>query len=154
VRAPTSWNATRRGTLVGGAGGPLSLRQQRRPGSVWTPLGLRGPRALPWEQSAATALAHAAGWLPDAGDWNALRQRTLAAAARGNTVADDERMVAVGRIWLAMIDDEATSQILDRVTIHRDPLAVALDVMATSLRANPTLLRADVSAAFSVERIP
>jgi hypothetical protein len=123
--------------------GPFARRGQRRPGSLWTPLGLRGPSADTWEQSAATAVAYATGWLSNADDWAALRKRTLAAAARGNGVADDERLVAAGRIWLTSTHDEEASRILERVTIRRDPLAVALDALAASLRTNPTMLRAD-----------
>ncbi len=120
--------------------GSLALRNRHRPGSVWTPLGLRGPRADTWEHSAATALAYSAGYLANTDDWTALRKRTLAAAARGNAVVDDERLIAAGRVWLTMIDDEEASRILDRVTIGRDRLAVALATMASTLRTDPTLL--------------
>jgi hypothetical protein len=127
------WSATLNGSL--------QLRNQQRPGSVWTPLDLRGPRADTWEHAAATAIAHAAGGLLHTNDWTALRKRTLAAAARGNSIVDDERLVAAGRIWLTMVEDEEARRVLGRVTIHLDSLAVALDAMATSLHSNPTLLQ-------------
>ena len=116
--------------------GPLSPRRHHRPGSTWTPLGLRGPKADAWEHAASTALARSAGWVGD-DDWMQLRTRALAAAARGNAVADDERLVAAARIWLRLVDDPPAQRILARVTVHRDPLAVALQAFADSLPAAP-----------------
>jgi hypothetical protein len=110
---------------------------------VWTPLALRGPRSPAWEHAAATGIARAAGLLDDDSDWQALRTKALAAAARGKGVVDDERLVAACRIWLACVTDEQATRILGRVTIGIDPLAAALDALATSLRANSTLLRAN-----------
>ena len=113
--------------------GPFALRHGHRPGALWTPLAIRGPRSATWEHAAATGLARAEGWLQTDDDWHALRTRTLAAAARGNVVADDERLVAAARIWLRFVDDEQASRIVGRVTIHRDPIAVSLDAVAASL---------------------
>jgi hypothetical protein len=111
----------------------FSLRRGHRAGSVWTPVALRGPRSEPWEHAAATALLRAEGWTSDDRDWQALRTRALAAAARGNAVPQDERLVAAGRVWLRFVDDEQAARILSRVTIARDPIAVALDALARSL---------------------
>jgi hypothetical protein len=120
--------------------GPFALRHAHRPGQLWNPLALRGPRATTWEHATATGLARAVCWLHDDADWRALRTRVLAAAARGNRVAEDERLVAAGRIWLTLVDDEQASRILRRVTIGRDGIAVALDSLATALQADPDLL--------------
>lgn len=116
-------------------------RRGHRPDATWTPLGLRGPRAEPWVQAAATGLARAAGWLTTDDDWHALRKRTLAAAARGSAIAEDERLVAAGRLWLRLVVDDQASRIIGRVTIHRDPVAVALAAVADALAPDPTLLK-------------
>lgn len=117
--------------------GPFELRHGHRPAALWTPIGLRGPRGATWEHAAATGLARARGWITIDDDWQALRTRALAAAARGNAVADDERLVAACRIWLRFVDDDQAARILGRVTVHRDPIAVALDAVATSLAPDP-----------------
>jgi hypothetical protein len=117
--------------------GPFELRHGHRPAALWTPIGLRGPRGATWEQAAATGLARAQGWIAVDDDWLALRTRALAAAARGNAIADDERLVAACRIWLRFVDDDQAARILGRVTVHRDPIAVALDAVATSLAPDP-----------------
>jgi hypothetical protein len=121
--------------------GPFALQRGHRPGAVWTPLALRGPRAPTWQHCAATGIARAAGWISNDDDWLSLRTGALAAAARGNAVVDDERLVAAGRLWLAFVDDEQASRILGRVTIGNDQIAVSLDTLVMSLRADPTLLR-------------
>jgi len=113
--------------------GPLALRRGHRASAWWTPLAVRGPRAAAWEQAAATALARANGWISTDDDWHAVRVRALAAAARGNTIADDERLVAAARLWLRFVDDDQAARILGRVTVHLDPIAVALDAVASSL---------------------
>jgi hypothetical protein len=111
----------------------FALRRGHRAGSVWTPVALRGPRSEAWEHAAAAALLRVEGWTDDDRDWQALRTRMLAAAARGNAVAQDERLVAAGRVWLRFVDDEQAARILSRVTIARDPIAVALDALARSV---------------------
>jgi hypothetical protein len=112
--------------------GSMSMRHHHRPGSVWTPLGLRGPKASVWEHAAASGMARAAGWIGD-DDWAVLRTRAFAASARGNGVAEDERLVAAARIWLRLVADPQAERILSRVTVHRDPIAVALQAFADSL---------------------
>lgn len=124
----------------------FALRRGHRPDATWTPLGLRGPRADAWQHAASTALARAAGWLTTDDDWHALRKRTLAAAARGSAIAEDERLVAAGRLWLQLVTDDQASRIIGRVTIHRDPVAVALVAMADALAADPTLLKSPTPA--------
>ncbi|MEQ1701710.1 MAG: hypothetical protein ABMA25_16495, partial [Ilumatobacteraceae bacterium] len=118
----------------------FALRRGHRPDATWTPLGLRGPRADAWQHAAAAGLARGAGWLTTDDDWHALRKRTLAAAARGSAIAEDERLVAAGRLWLRLVDDDQASRIIGRVTIHRDPVAVALAALADALAADPQLL--------------
>lgn len=113
--------------------GPFELRHGHRPSALWTPVGLRGPRGATWEHAAAAGIARAHGWVTTDDDWQALRTRVFAAAARGNTVPDDERLVAAGRILLRFVDDEQAARILGRVTVHRDPIAVALDAVAGAL---------------------
>lgn len=113
--------------------GPLAPRRGHRPSWWWTPLGLAAGRCLDWEHAAATALAHEQGWIDD-GDWLHLRRRVLGAAARGSSRRDDERLIAAGRVWLALVDDPAAERIVERPTIRHDPLAVALDAHARHLR--------------------
>ena len=114
--------------------GPLSLQRGHRPSAWWTPLGIRLGSAPVWEHAATTALARAHGWCDDA-DWYVLRPRLLGAAARGTSVVVDERAIAAARLWLVHVDDEQAARILARPTVHRDPLAVALDRLATMLAA-------------------
>lgn len=113
-------------------GGPLALRRGHRPACWWTPLGLRVGAATTWEHATFTALARTRGWIGD-DDWAALRPHVLGAAARGTTVALDERTIAAGRLWLVFVDDDQAARILARPTVHRDALAVALDRLASSL---------------------
>jgi hypothetical protein len=114
--------------------GPLSLRRGHRRAWIWTPVGLVASRADDWEHAAASALARWAGLITDDDDWPALRQRALGAAARGTAQRADERMIAAARIWTALVDDPAAEKILARPTVAHDPLAVALDALATRAR--------------------
>ena len=123
--APGRWAAAMRG--------PLALRRGHRPSWWWTPLGVAAGRCLDWEHAAASALAHEQGWIDD-GDWAHLRQRVLGAAARGSSRRDDERLIAAGRLWLALVDDPGADRIVGRPTVRHDPLAVALDAHARHLR--------------------
>jgi hypothetical protein len=118
---------------AGALDGPLALRRGHRPAWWWTPLGVAAGRSLDWEHAAATALAHERGWIDD-GDWTHLRRRVLGAAARGSSRRDDERLIAAGRVWLALVDDPAAERIVARPTVGHDPLAVALDAHARHLR--------------------
>lgn len=115
--------------------GPLAVRRGHRPSWWWTPLGVAAGRCLDWEHAAATALAHERGWI-DGDDWTHLRRRVLGAAARGSSRRDDERLIAAGRIWLALVDDPAAERVVARPTVRHDPLAVALDAHARHLRAS------------------
>ena len=119
--------------------GPLAVRRGHRPSWWWTPLGVAAGRCLDWEHAAATALAHEQGWIDD-GDWTHLRRRVLGAAARGSSRRDDERLIAAGRMWLALVDDPAAERIVSRPTVRHDPLAVALDAHARHLRVARTPL--------------
>jgi hypothetical protein len=125
--APARWAAM--------LAGPLALRRGHRPVCWWTPLGVRIGSAPLWEQTAATAIARAQGWIGD-DDWAVLRPRLLGAAARGVAHIDDERAIAAGRLWLACVDDEQAARILTRPTVQHDPLAVALDRLATRVAAD------------------
>ena len=113
--------------------GPFQLRRGLRPAAWWTPLAVRGPRGATWEHAAAAGLARSVGWITTDDDWTAVRTRALAAAARGTALADDERLVAAARLWLPFVDDAQAARIIARVTVHRDPVAIALDAVATSL---------------------
>lgn len=119
--------------------GPFAVRRGHRPAWWWTPLGVAGGRSLEWEHAAATAVAHARGWI-DAEDWPVLRRRVLGAAARGSGRRDDERLIAAGRMWLALVDDPAAERIVARPTVRHDPLARALDTHARRLRDERTAL--------------
>jgi hypothetical protein len=111
----------------------FGLRRAHRPAAVWTPLGIPMTSAAPWEHAAALAIAHAAGWCGDE-DWALLRRSALGAAARGADRPADERLVAAARVWVALVDDKPAQRIVSRPTIGRDPLAAALDALATRLR--------------------
>jgi hypothetical protein len=126
--------------------GPLALRRGHRPAWWWTPLGIAAGRCLDWEHAAATSIAHSRGWI-GAEDWPALRRRVLGAAARGSGRRDDERLIAAGRVWLALVDDAAAERIVERPTIGHDPLAVALDGLAQQLRAARTCFLAGSASA-------
>ncbi len=108
----------------------------RRPAWYWTPLGVSGGRSEPWEHATATALARDAGWIGD-DDWAALRRPVLGAAARGTAIADDERLIAAGRLWLRHVDDAEARRIVGRPTVGHDPLAFALDQLATRMNREP-----------------
>lgn len=109
--------------------GPFALRRGHRGACWWTPLGVRVGSAPLWEHAAATAIARSRGWCND-DDWAALRPALLGAAARGSSVAADERAIAAGRLWLVHVRDEQAARILARPTVQRDALAVALDRLA------------------------
>lgn len=118
--------------------GPLAIRRGHRPAWWWSPLGLAAGRSLDWEHAATTAIARAHGWIGD-DDWSVLRRRVLGAAARGVARRDDERLIAAGRAWLALVDDPDAARIVARPTVRHDPLAVALDRYATHLAARTTV---------------
>ena len=115
----------------------LGLRKGHRPSCLYTPLAVGGAWAPAWEHAAASALGHVLGWGGDA-DWPALRQRALGAAARGPARPEDERLIAASRIWATAMADEQALRILTRPTVGRDPLAVALDGVASALVAGPS----------------
>jgi hypothetical protein len=107
----------------------FAMTRGHRPSQRWTPLGMSVGRAADWEQALATAIAHTRGWI-DAADWTSLRARVLGAAARGTENANDERLIAAGRLWLATVDDAEASRIVARPTVRHDPLACAIDALA------------------------
>ena len=115
------------------------LRHGHRAAWYWTPLGWHAGSAPAWEHAAATGLARAMGWVGDA-DWAALRTRALGASARGSEHPHDERLIAAARIWLAFVDDPRAVPLLARPTVRHDPLAVALDRLASRLAADPDAL--------------
>jgi hypothetical protein len=120
--------------------GPLSLRRSNRPAFWWTPLGISAGSAPPWEHAAFTSIARAMRWVGD-DDWAALRTKVLGAAARGTGSRHDERLIAAGRVWLAFVDDEQATRIVTRPSVQHDPIAVALDRLATRLSIDPAALR-------------
>lgn len=114
----------------------LEVRRGHRPESWWTPLGVRVGKAPAWEHATATALATAAG-CGAARDWSHLRQATFAAAARGTTTPARERLVAAGRIWAELEDDDEARRVLSRPTIDADPIAMALNAIAHDQHNRP-----------------
>lgn len=120
--------------------GPFGLRRGHRAAWWWTPLGLGAGASSAWEHAAFTGIAHACGWV-DQADWSVLRARAMGAAARGVPNRDDERLVAAARVWLALVDDPEAERIVRRPGIRRDPLACALDLLASQLCKNPAVLR-------------
>lgn len=121
-------------------GREFGLRRGHRAAWYWTPLGWSAGSMPAWEHAACTALARANGWVAD-DDWQALRARALGASARGTAHPHDERLIAAARIWLVFVDDPRTALLLARPTVRHDPLAVALDRLATRLAAQPHSLR-------------
>ena len=119
------WGTTLRSTFA--------LRRGHRPARAWSPLAISAGRAPDWEHAAVTAIGRATGWLSDDRDWDALRQRALGAAARGVEDPGDERFIAAARCWVALVDDERAAAVLARPTIRHDPLALALDNLATRI---------------------
>jgi len=120
--------------------GPFGLRRGHRPAWWWTPLDIGTGASPAWEHAAFTWIARACGWV-DNGDWPVLRARAMGAAARGVPNRNDERLVAAGRVWLAFVDDPEAERIVRRPGIRRDPLACALDRLASRLWENPAVLR-------------
>lgn len=122
-------------------GREFGLSRGHRAAWYWTPLGWPAGSAPAWEHAACSALARAMGWVAD-DDWPVLRARALGASARGTEHPHDERLIAAARIWLAFVDDDRAVPLLARPTVQHDPLAVALDRLATVLRAEPGALLA------------
>ena len=125
--------------------GEFGLRRGHRAAWYWTPLGWPAGSAPAWEHAASTALARAMGWIGD-DDWPALRARALGASARGTEHPHDERLIAAARIWLVFVDDPRAVPLLARPTVQHDPLAVALDRVATRLAADAQALVSDSPA--------
>ncbi len=117
----------------------LGLRRGHRPAWWWTPLGVAAGSAPAWEHATATGLARRrpAGRRPGLGRaagpcprrrgawWRAARRR-----------APDRR----GAVWLALVDDPEAARIVGRPGVRRDPLACALDQLATALRDERSML--------------
>ena len=120
-------------------GREFGLHRGHRAAWYWTPLGWSAGSMPAWEHAACTALARAKGWVAD-DDWQALRARALGASARGAAHPHDERLIAAARIWLVFVDDARAAPLLARPTVRHDPLAVALDRLATRLAAHPHAL--------------
>lgn len=137
--AAATWSVALRDTLF--------LRRGHRPAWWWTPLGVGAGTMPDWEHATTTALARAAGWLADDDDWTALRRRALGAAARGGDQPDDERLIAAARCWLALLaePDLEAERIIHRPGVRRDPLACALDTLASRLRSDPLFLHPERS---------
>lgn len=126
-------------------GREFALRRGHRSAWYWTPLGWPAGSAPAWEQTACSALARSMEWIGD-DDWTALRSRALGASARGTEHPHDERLIAAARIWLTFVDDRRAAPLLARPTIRHDPLAVALDRLATRLAADPRCLTTGADA--------
>ncbi|MFT7654275.1 MAG: hypothetical protein ACI9ON_000402 [Limisphaerales bacterium] len=109
----------------------FALRHGRRPSALHTPSMLSLGTADAWEHAAATALAHAAGWI-DQTDWTYLRPRCLGAAASGKADPASLRLVAAGKIWAKLTADTEALLILERRTLEGDPLACALNDLVGS----------------------
>jgi hypothetical protein len=114
----------------------FGLRRGHRPAWYWTPLGWSAGSAPGWEHALMSALARAMGWVGD-DDWAGLRARALGASARGTEHPHDERLIAAARLWLVYVDDRRAAPLLARPTICHDPLAVAIDRLATRLADDP-----------------
>ena len=127
----------------------FGLHRGHRSAWYWTPLGWPAGSAPAWEHAASTALARAMGWIGD-DDWPALRARALGASARGTEHPHDERLIAAARIWLVFVDDPRAAPLLARPTVQHDPLAVALDRVATRLAADSQALATVSQAADAV----
>lgn len=118
----------------------FTLQRGHRAAWWWTPLGIRAGSMPAWEHAATTSLARAAGWIDHDRDWAALRRSALGASARGTAVAADERLIAAARIWSNLTSDTEAARLLARPTVQHDPIAVALDLLATRLTDDPNAL--------------
>jgi len=112
----------------------FALRHGRRPAALHAPTMLSLGTARVWEHAAATALAHRAGWI-DAADWPHLRPRCLGAAAGSRSDPDTLRLVAAGRLWANLTEDEEAATILARRTLGDEPVALALEGLSQSRAA-------------------
>ncbi len=112
--------------------GPLQLKRGHRPAMWWTGLGIRFGNTQLWEHALAMAIAYQRGWC-GLEDWAHLRPQLLGAAARGVEIVDDERAIAAGQLWLNWLDDSQATRILNRPTIHRDPLARVIEAYGKTL---------------------
>jgi hypothetical protein len=105
-----------------------------RPEARHSFLGVSRARAPGWEHATAMAIAAAHGWCDAATEWQALRRQVLGAVGRGGRTQDDNRMVAAGRCWEALVGDPEARRLLLRVTSSpTDPIAQALDALAAVL---------------------
>jgi hypothetical protein len=112
------------------------LQRGHRPEARHDFLGVTRGNAPAWEQAAAAAIAAGHGWCEPAAEWQALRRRVFAAIGRGGRTSDDNRLVAAGRCWAALMKDDDALHLLRRVTSSpRDPVAQALDALAAALAA-------------------
>ena len=112
----------------------FALRHGRRPAALHLPSMLGIGTAPAWEHAAATALGHRMGWVGTE-DWQHLRPRCLGKAASGSRDPDTLRLIAAGKLWAVLLTDAEASDILGRRTVAEDPIAVALELLSTRLRA-------------------
>ncbi len=120
----------------------FGLHRGHRPGARHDFIGVTRERAPAWEHATATAIAAASGWCEPTTEWQALRRQVFGAIGRGGRTPNDNRLVAAGRCWAALMQDDEAETLLRRVTSSpRDPLAQALDSLAAALQANPAALR-------------
>lgn len=120
----------------------FALNRGHRPEARHDFLGLSRARAPGWEHATATVIAAAHGWCDAAAEWQALRRPVLGAIGRGGRTQEDNRLVAAGRCWEALVGDTEAGRLLRRVTSSpRDPIAQALDGIAGALRADVRALR-------------
>lgn len=113
------------------------LRHGHRPDARHDFIGISRGRAPAWQHASALAIAADRGWIDRHAEWLALRPQVLAAIGRGGRRTDDNRLVAAGRCWAAMLDDAEARRLLQRVTSSpRDPIARALDSLSAAFQAN------------------
>ena len=115
----------------------FALRHGRRPAALHLPSMLGIGAAPAWEHAAATALGHQMGWV-GVDDWTHLRPRCLGSAAGGARDCETLRLIAAGKLWAQMLNDQEALAILGRRTIASDAIARALEALAARARSAVT----------------
>jgi hypothetical protein len=110
----------------------FALRHGRRPAALHAPSMLAIGTAPAWEHAVASMLAYRQGWI-NADDWQHLRPRCLGAGASSHNDPATLRLVAAGRVWAQLMQDDEALSILARRTRLDDPVAEALQSMDPSI---------------------
>ncbi|MCC7364084.1 MAG: hypothetical protein IT303_06900 [Dehalococcoidia bacterium] len=126
----------------------FALRHGHRPEARHEIAGIARGRAPAWQHATAAVVAAMNGWVEPRSEWDALRPQVLAAVGRGGRRTDDNRLIAAGRCWAAILDDPEATRLLARVTSSpRDPFAQALESLSAALRTHAGARAVDAAGA-------